>query len=71
MLDFAGDAVTMDCGQAHIKAPYTVANGAAAFTISVQNPGGPFSLTMSSNNTLGGSGSTTVNGQAGLRHEWR
>ena len=63
ILDFAGDAVTMDCGQAHVKAPYTVVNGPASFTINVQNPGGPFTLTMSSNNTLGGSGSTTVNGK--------
>ena len=22
LLDFAGDAVTIDCGQAHVKAPY-------------------------------------------------
>jgi hypothetical protein len=63
LLNFAGDAVTLDCGRAHIKAPYTVVDGAAWFTISVQNPGGPFSLAMSSNNTLSGSGSTTVNGK--------
>jgi hypothetical protein len=68
ILDFAGDAVTMDCGQAHIKAPYTVVNGATAYTINVQNPGGAFSLSLSSSNVLSGSGSTTVNGKlfAGL-----
>ena len=63
ILDFAGDAVTMDCGQAHIKAPYTVVNGTAAFTINVQNPGGPFALTLTANNALQGSGPTTVNGK--------
>jgi hypothetical protein len=63
LLDFAGDAVTMDCGQAHVKAPCTVVNSPASFTVNVQNPGGPFTLTMSSNSTLGGSGSTTVNGR--------
>ena len=46
LLDFAGDAVTLDCGQAHIKAPYTVVNNPASFTINVQNGGGPFTLTL-------------------------
>jgi hypothetical protein len=63
ILDFAGDAVTMDCGQAHIKAPYTVVNSPASFTINVQNSGGPFNLSLTSSNTLQGSGSTTVNGR--------
>ena len=63
ILDFAGDTVTMDCGQAHIKAPYTVVNNPASFTVNVQNPGGPFTLTVSSSNSLQGSGSTTVNGR--------
>ena len=63
ILDFAGDAVTMDCGQAHVKAPYTVVNSASSFTIDVKNPGGPFALTVLSNNTLSGTGSTTVHGR--------
>ena len=63
LLDFAGDAVTMDCGQAHVKASYTVVNSPASFTINVQNPGGAFTLTVAANNTLQGSGSTTVNGR--------
>jgi hypothetical protein len=63
ILDFAGDAVTMDCGQAHIKAPYTVVNNPASFSVNVQNPGGPFSLAVTANNTLQGSGSTTINGR--------
>jgi len=63
ILDFAGDAVTMDCGQAHIKAPYTVLNNPSSLTVQVQNSGGPFTLVVSSSNTLQGSGSTTVNGR--------
>src|SRR5581483_11390537 len=62
ILDFEGDAVTLDCGPAHIKAPYTVQNAPGEFRVSVNNPGGPFILTLASDNTLHGSGSTTVNG---------
>jgi hypothetical protein len=61
--DFAGDAVTLDCGQAHVKSPYTVENAASALIVHVKNPGGPFDLTVSSDNTLRGSGATTVNGR--------
>ncbi|HEV2578695.1 MAG TPA: hypothetical protein VGU25_15930 [Acidobacteriaceae bacterium] len=63
ILDFEGDAVTMDCGPAHIKAPYTVQNAAGEFRVSVNNPGGPFTLALASDGTLHGSGSTTVNGK--------
>ncbi|HWB31915.1 MAG TPA: hypothetical protein VG714_01955 [Acidobacteriaceae bacterium] len=62
-LDFAGDAVTIDCGQAHVKSPYTVENATAALMVHVQNPGGPFDLVVSSDNSLRGSGSTTINGR--------
>jgi hypothetical protein len=62
-LDFAGDAVTLDCGQAHVKSPYTVENATNALIVHVQNPGGPFDLVVSSDKTLRGSGSTTVNGR--------
>ncbi len=63
LLDFGGDAVTLDCGQAHIKAPYTVENTPAQFVVHVQNGGGPFTLAVASDNTLRGSGSTAVNGR--------
>lgn len=63
ILDFEGDAVTLDCGPAHIKAPYTVQNTPGEFRISVNNPGGPFTLTLAPDNTLHGSGSTAVNGK--------
>jgi hypothetical protein len=63
LLDFGGDAVTLDCGQAHVKAPYTVENTAAQFVVRVQNSGGPFTLAVVADNTLRGSGSTAVNGR--------
>ena len=63
ILDFEGDAVTLDCGQSHVKAPYTVQNLPNEFRISISNPGGPFTLTLAPDNTLRGSGSTTVNGR--------
>ena len=63
LLDFAGDAVTIDCGQAHVKSPYTVENAASSLIVHVRNSGGPFDLVVSSDNTLRGSGSTTINGK--------
>lgn len=63
ILDFEGDAVTLDCGQAHVKAPYTVQNTPNEFRISVNNSSGPFVLTLAPDGTLHGSGSTTVNGR--------
>ena len=63
LLDFGGDAVTLDCGPAHVKQPYTVENSATQLLIHVNNNGGPFTLTLATDNTLHGSGSTTVNGR--------
>jgi hypothetical protein len=63
LLDFGGDAVTLDCGPAHVKQPYTVENSAAQLLIHVNNSGGPFTLSVAADNTLHGSGSTTVNGR--------
>lgn len=63
ILDFEGDAVTLDCGQAHVKAPYTVQNAPNEFRINVNNSGGPFELTVAPDGTLRGSGSTNINGR--------
>ena len=63
LLDFEGDGVILDCGRAHIKAPYTVQNLPGEFRITVNNPGAPFTLTLAPDTTLHGSGSTTVNGR--------
>ena len=62
-LSFDNRYVTLDCGQAHVKVPYTVDNTAAGFVIHVQNSGGAFLLGVAPDNTLRGAGSTTVNGK--------
>jgi hypothetical protein len=63
LLDFEGDAMTIDCVAAHVKAPYTVENAASALIVHVQNSAGPFDLIVSSDKTLRGSGSATINGR--------
>jgi len=63
LLDFSGAGVILDCGQAHVKAPYTVENTPAQFLVHVQNSGGPFTLGVTSDSVLRGSGATAVNGR--------
>jgi len=63
LLDFNNGYVTVDCGKAHVNAPYTVENTANGFVIHVQNGGGAFLLGVAPDTTLRGSGSTTVNGR--------
>jgi hypothetical protein len=60
-LEFNNDSVTLDCGKAHTKSPYTVDNTPTGFVVHVQNGGGAFLLGVAPDNTLRGSGSTTVN----------
>lgn len=62
-LSFDNRYVTLDCGKAHINAPYTVDNTSTGFVIRVQNGGGAFPLAVAPDNTLRGTGSTTVNGK--------
>ena len=63
LLDFTSNSLVLDCGQAHVRAPYTVENAPNTFLIHVQNPGGPFSLALQPDNSLRGAGSTTINGR--------
>jgi hypothetical protein len=63
LLDFSAGTVTLDCGQAHVRQPYTVENTPNQLLIHVENSGGPFTLAVEPNNTLRGSGSTSVNGR--------
>jgi hypothetical protein len=62
-LSFANGTVTLDCGRAHVNAPYTVDNTTTGLIIHVQNGAGPFLLGVAPDNTLRGSGTTTVNGK--------
>jgi hypothetical protein len=63
LLDFRGNSLVLDCGEAHVRQPYTVENTSSALLIHVQNSGGPFVLTLQPDNSLRGSGSTAVNGR--------
>ncbi len=63
LLDFSGNSLVLDCGQAHVRQPYTVENTPNAFLIHVQNSGGLFTLALQPDNTLRGAGSTAVNGR--------
>lgn len=62
-LKFNNDTVALDCGKAHVNAPYIVENTPTGFIVHVQNAGGAFLLAVAPDNTLRGSGSTTVNGR--------
>jgi hypothetical protein len=63
MLDFSGNSLVLDCGQAHVRQPYSVENTSNALLIHVQNSVGPFTLAVQPDNSLRGTGSTTVNGR--------
>ncbi len=63
LLDFSSNSLVLDCGQAHVRAPYTVENAPNTFLIHVQNSGGPFTLALQPDNSLRGAGSTSVNGR--------
>src|SRR5437764_2858470 len=63
LLDFSGNSLVLDCGQAHVRATYTVEHAPTTFLVHVQNPGGPLILALQPDNSLRGAGSTTVNGK--------
>jgi hypothetical protein len=61
LLDFSGNSLVIDCGQAHVRQSYTVENTPNTFVIHVQNSGGPFTLALQPDDSLRGAGSTSVN----------
>jgi hypothetical protein len=63
LLDFSGNSLVLDCGQAHVRATYTIENTPSTFLVHVQNPSSPFTLAVQPDNSLRGAGSTTVNGK--------
>ena len=68
-LDFTASDVVIDCGQAHVRVPYTVENTPSRFVVNIANNGGPFSLSVEQDNSLRGNGLVTVNGRlvSGMR----
>jgi hypothetical protein len=63
LLDFSGNSLVLDCGQAHVRQSYTVENAPNALLVHVKNSGGPFTLALEPDNSLRGAGSTAVNGR--------
>jgi hypothetical protein len=63
LLDFRGNSLVLECGQAHVRQSYTVENTSNAMLIHVQNSVGPFTLALQPDNSLLGTGSTTINGR--------
>ena len=63
LLDFTTTSVILDCDQAHIRSTYTVENAPNTFIVHIDNPAGPIALAVQPDNSLRGSGSTTINGR--------
>jgi hypothetical protein len=63
LLDFRGNSLILDCGEAHVRQPYTVENTPSALLVHIQNSSGPFTLTLQPDNSLRGSGSTAIDGR--------
>lgn len=63
MLEFAADAVVLDCGAAHVKQPYTVENTPSQILVKVQNGASPFTLALQPDGTLEGPGSAEIAGR--------
>jgi hypothetical protein len=62
-MEFSPATVILDCGEAHVRLPYTVENAPDQFLVHIQNNTGAFTLAVAPDNTLRGQGSTTVNGR--------
>ena len=62
-LDFGPSVVTLDCGEAHTLATYSVRNASGQVVITVDNRSGTLEVTLQPNNTLAGSGTLAVSGR--------
>ncbi len=62
-LEFAADAVVLDCGAAHVREPYVVENAPDHILVTVKNGASPFTLAVQPNGTLAGSGSADIVGR--------
>ncbi len=63
LMDFSPASVILDCGEAHVRLPYTVENAPDRFLVHIENTSSPITLAVEPDNSLRGSGSTTVNGR--------
>jgi hypothetical protein len=63
LLYFTSTSVILDCGKAHVRDTYTVENAPDRLMVRIANSGSPINLSVEPDNSLHGSGSTTVNGR--------
>ena len=62
-VEFHAAAAVLDCGEAHVARPYAVENTGGQILVTVKNGATPFTLTVRSDGTLAGQGSTEVAGR--------
>jgi hypothetical protein len=62
-LEFDSASVTLDCGAAHVKQPYTVENRPDQILVTVKTGASSFNVALQPNGTLIGSGSADVAGR--------
>jgi hypothetical protein len=62
-IQFSDGGAVIDCAQAHVAAKYSVAISGSSIRATVRNGTSPFTLALGANGTLGGTGTTTVNGK--------
>ncbi len=60
---FATASVILDCGEAHVRDPYTVERAGDRLLIHVQNPASPFTATLQPDGSLSGPASVAVAGR--------
>jgi hypothetical protein len=63
LLYFTSTSVILDCGQAHVRDTYSVENASDHLIVHIANSGSPINLSVEPDNSLHGSGSTTVSGR--------
>lgn len=62
-IQFDVNNAVIDCGQAHVKAQYSVRNNGGQISIAIAYNKSPFTLLLQPNGSLSGSGVLTVSGQ--------
>jgi len=62
-LEFHNDSTMVECGEAHVSAPYSVTSAENHIAVHIQNPAAPFTLTFEPDGRLAGTGSVDVAGR--------
>ncbi len=62
-IEFREDSATVECGEAHVAAPYVVQDASGQISVRIQNGATPFALSLQPNGTLAGSGTVDIAGR--------